>query len=207
MLTLWGRANSINVQKVMWTAVELGLDHERIDAGGAFGRLDTAEYGALNPNRRVPTLVDGDVVLWESNVIVRYLAAKYGAGGLCPADPADRARADQWMDWFITTMVADLIAVFRQLIRTAEADRDQDAIDASLGRLDAAWDIVEGHLADREDYMVGDGLTMGDIPVGAAAYRYYGLDIPRPDRPHVHAWYQRLAERPAFQAHVMLPLT
>ena len=206
MLKIWGRNNSINVQKVMWTAAELGLDHERIDAGGAFGGLDTAEYGALNPNRRVPTLLDGDVVLWESNVIVRYLAAKYGAGSLCPADPADRARADQWMDWFITTMVADLIVVFWQLIRTAEANRDQEAIDAAVGRLDASWDIVEAHLADR-DYMVGDRLTMGDVPVGAAAYRYYGLDIKRPDRPRMHAWYQRLADRPAFQTHVMLPLT
>ena len=206
MLRIWGRANSINVQKVMWTAAELGLDHERIDAGGAFGRLDTDEYGALNPNRRVPTLVDDDTVVWESNVIVRYLAAKYGAGGLCPDDPAERARADQWMDWFLTTLIADLTVVFWQLIRTPEAERDMTAIEASVDRLDTAWDIVEAHLAGR-DYMAGAGLTMGDIPVGAAAYRYHALDIPRPERPRLHGWYSRLAERPAFQTHVMLPLT
>src|SRR3712207_3006566 len=94
MLRVWGRTNSINVQKVMWTVTELGLEHERIDAGGAFGGLDTAAYWALNPNRRIPTVEDdgGGVVVWESNAIVRYLAARYGAGSLWPEDPAARAR-------------------------------------------------------------------------------------------------------------------
>ena len=84
MLRVWGRNASINVQKVMWAIGELGLEHERIDAGGAFGHLDTEAYGTLNPNRRIPTLQDGSLVLWESNVVVRYLASKYGAGGLWP---------------------------------------------------------------------------------------------------------------------------
>src|SRR5690606_22701182 len=118
MLTVWGRTNSINVQKVMWTVGELGLEHERIDAGGAFGGLDTAEYGRMNPNRRIPVLQDGELGLWESNAIVRYLAARYGAGTLWAEDPAQRSEADRWMDWMVTTLLPDMTVVFWQLVRT-----------------------------------------------------------------------------------------
>src|SRR5262249_14445383 len=104
MLKIWGRTTSSNVQKVMWAVGELGLEHERIDAGGKYGGLETAAYGQLNPNRRIPTVEDGDAVVWESNVIVRYLAAKFGAGELWPSDPGARASADQWMDWQQTTL-------------------------------------------------------------------------------------------------------
>ena len=206
MLTIWGRPNSINVQKAMWTVAELGLECERIDAGGAFGRLDTAEYGALNPNRRVPTLIDGDFVLWESNAIVRYLSAQYGEGGLRPTDTKVRALADSWMDWMVTTVMGDLTLVFWQLIRTADEERDHAAVAAALDRLNPAWDIVEAHLEGR-NFLAGDALTMGDIPLGAAVYRYSALDIDRPNRPSLAQWYQRLSDRPAYRDHVMLPLT
>src|SRR5262245_34169260 len=118
MLRIWGRTSSSNVQKAMWAVGELALAHERIDAGGDFGRLDTDEYARLNPNRRIPTLEDGRVVLWESNVIVRYLAAQYGAGGLWPTDPAVRGVADQWMDWQQTTLGPEMRTVFWGLVRT-----------------------------------------------------------------------------------------
>jgi glutathione S-transferase len=206
MLRIWGRTNSINVQKVMWTVGELGLAHERIDAGGAFGRLDTEEYGRLNPNRRVPTIEDDDTVVWESNAIVRYLTARYGAGGLWPEDPAERARGDMWMDWITAELIPDMTPVFWGLIRTPAERRDQTAIDAAVKRLADKWRLLDGWLAGRE-YVAGDRLTMGDVPAGAACYRYHELPIERPTLPNVAAWYARLRERAPFREHVMIPLS
>jgi glutathione S-transferase len=206
MLRIWGRTNSINVQKVMWAVGELGLAHERIDAGGAFGGLDTEDYGARNPNRRVPTVEDDGVVVWESNACVRYLAARYGAGRLWPEDVRRRARADMWMDWQQTTLLADMTLVFLGLIRTPEAQRDQAAIKAAAERLGVTWRVLDEHLADRR-FVAGDTLTIGDIPVGAACYRYYNLPIARPSLPNLEAWHERLKQRPAFREHVMLPIT
>ncbi len=206
MLRIWGRTNSLNVQKVMWAVGELGLAHERIDAGGAFGGLDTRDYGARNPNRKIPTLDDDGVVVWESNACVRYLAARYGAGGLWPEDPAVRARVDMWMDWQQTTLLADMTVVFLGLIRPPEDQRDQAAITAAAARLGVSWRALDGHLAGRR-FVGGDTLTIGDIPVGATCYRYYGLPIERPKLPDVEAWHQRLQQRAAFREHVMLPIT
>ncbi len=206
MLTIWGRNNSINVQKAMWAVGELGLDHRRIDVGGAFGGLDSPDYLAKNPNQRIPALEDDGLVVWESNAIVRYLAAKYGASKLWPEDPAVRAVADQWMVWQQTTLLADMLVVFLGLIRTPEADRDMAAIEASAANLGGLWQRLEGHLEDR-DYVAGDGFTMGDIPVGAACYRYLALDIARPELPATAAWYDRLKARAPFREHVMIPLS
>jgi glutathione S-transferase len=206
MLKVWGRNNSINVQKVMWVVGELDLAHERIDVGGAFGGLDTPEYGKLNPNRRVPVVEDHDVVVWESNACVRYLAARYGAGRLWPEDVRRRARADMWMDWQASTLLPDMTTVFWGLIRTPEAERDHGAIEAAVKRLGATWRILDRHLAARR-YVTGDVLTIADIPVGAGCYRYFELPIERPDLPNLATWYDRLKERPPFCEHVMLPLT
>ncbi len=206
MLRIWGRTNSINVQKVMWAVGELGLAHERIDAGGAFGGLDTEDYGARNPNRRIPTVEDDGVVVWESNACVRYLAARYGAGRLWPEDVRRRAGADMWMDWQQTTLLADMTVVFLGLIRTPEDQRDHAAIKAAAERLGVTWRVLDGHLADRR-FVAGDTLTIGDIPVGAACYRYYNLPIERPSLPNLEAWCERLQQRPAFREHVMLPIT
>jgi len=206
MVKVWGRTNSGNVQKVMWAVGELGLEHQRIDAGGTFGGLDTDAYGTLNPNRHVPTLEDGRIVLWESNVIVRYLAAKYGAGGLWPTDPGVRGVADQGMDWQQTTLGPEMRIVFWGLVRTPAERRDQRAIDAALAQLRELWARLEAHLASRA-FVAGDTLTIGDIPIGVMCYRYYALDIERPRLDHLGAWYARLTARPAFRAHVMQPLS
>lgn len=206
MLRIWGRTNSINVQKVMWGVGELDLPHERIDAGGAFGGLDTDAYGALNANRRVPTIEDDGVVVWESNACVRYLAARYGTGSLWPEDPAVRAAADMWMDWQQTTLAIDMTTVFWGLVRTPEAKRDQSAIEAAAGRLGALLRRLDSYLGSRR-FVAGDSFTMGDIPVGAVCYRYYELPIERPKLPAIEAWYGRLQERVPYRTHVMLPLS
>lgn len=206
MPTVWGRPNSINVQKVMWTVGELGLEHRRIDVGGPFGGLDTEEYGRLNPNRKIPTLVDGDVVVWESNAVVRYLAARYGAGTLWPEDPGERSWADRWMDWQITEVQPHLHVVFWNLIRTPPERRDADAVAKAAQALGRVWGIAEARLA-AVPWLGGRRFTMGDIPLGCAYWRYRNLDIPRPDLPRLEDWFARLSERPAYRTHVMLPLS
>lgn len=206
MLRIWGRTNSINVQKVMWAVGELGLDFERMDVGGEFGGLDTADYGALNPNRRVPTLQDGAFSLWESNAIVRYLAAKHAAGGLWPTEPEARAVADQWMDWQQTTLLPDLRIVFWGLVRTEPAKRNQAAIDAAVENLKPIWEKLNQHLGDRR-FVADDRFTMGDIPVGAMYHRYRALGVERGSDENLAAWYERLKRRACYRAHVMLPLS
>jgi glutathione S-transferase len=204
MLKVWGRKTSINVQKVMWTVGELGIPHQRIDAGGLFGGLDTPEFAKLNPNRLVPVIDDNGFVLWESHAIVRYLAAEYGMGTLAPAERRQRALANQWMEWANSTIYPDVILTcFLGLIRTPAKDRDVAAIEAAARRAGEKLNILDAHLAGRS-YILGELLTAADIANGALMYRYFNLDISRPQLANVEAWYQRLTQRQPYQEHVML---
>jgi glutathione S-transferase len=204
MLTIWGRTNSSNLQKVVWCCAELGLEYERIDMAGPFGF--TPEYLALNPNKVVPTVDDDGFILWESNVIVRYLAAKHGHGTLYPADHKERAEADRWMDWQQTTLWAAMRPLFFGYVRTPEAQRDQAALAAAQRESEHVLAIFERYLADRA-FVAGDRFTMGDIPAGIAIYRWFAMPLERPDFPHVARWYKSLTERPGYRTHVMHPLT
>jgi len=206
MIRVLGRANSINVQKVMWLTGELGLDVERVDIGGAFGGNDQPEYLAKNPDGRVPTLEDGDFVLWESHSIVRYLAEKYGSSPWWPAKLEDRALASKWMDYCLFNMHPPMTTIFWTLIRTPEAERDMDAVAKCVASASKFWKVVDGQLA-KTNFLTGTAPCIGDIPLGCMVYRWYALDIDRPDLPNLRAWHDRLAERKAFQEHVMLPLT
>jgi glutathione S-transferase len=206
MLAIWGRSNSVNVQKVLWCCEEMGLVHRRIDAGAAFGVVDTPEYRALNPNGLVPTVDDEGFVLWESNAIVRYLAAKHAAGSLWPADPRTRAGADRWMDWQQTTLWPALRPLFMGLVRTATEKRDLRAIEDSRRRTAEALGILDGHLKARA-FVAGEAFTMGDIPLGCAIWRWMALPIDRPELPSVQRWFDSLAQRKAYKTIVMLPLT
>jgi glutathione S-transferase len=207
MLTIWGRANSLNVQKVMWCLAELGVPCRRIDVGMQYGGNDTPEFLAKNPNGRVPVLEEeSGFTLWESNTIVRYLAAKHGAGRLWPADPARRADSERWMDWQITTVDRPLFTVFWGLVRSPAEKRDMKAIEAARDALGDLWKIADARLADRP-YLGGDTLTIGDIPLGAVAHRWFNLPIDLPSCPNVEGWYKRLGERAPYRSHVMLPLS
>jgi len=202
MLEIWGRPYSSNVIPVIWTANELGLDYTLQLAGGSFGKLDTEAYGKINPNRMIPSIRDGDFALWESLAIVRYLCDRYGAGTLSPAEPQMRAIADQWMEWSASRAFMPVIYLFFATVRTQPDARDPAKI-ASLNK--EAYDaltILDKHLADRA-YVCGDHFTMGDIPIGCVVYRYFNVDVERPALPHVEAWYDRLATRPAYKDHVM----
>ena len=207
MLKIWGRKNSANVQKVMWAIGELKLAHERIDIAGAFGRNREPAYLALNPNGIVPTLEDGDFVLWESNSIVRYLAGQHPDGGLAPDDPQARARAGQWMDWQLSVLGPAIGDAFWGLIRTPAAERDTASIEASIARTTAAIRILDGQLA-RTAYVAGDAFSMGDIPVGIFSYRFRELVPQRPALEHFERWYAAISRRQAFQDHILsMPLT
>jgi glutathione S-transferase len=204
MLKIWGRTNSGNVQKVMWTVAELGIAHERIDAGMKFGGVNEPWYRAMNPNGLIPTIQDGNVVLWESNAIVRYLAAKYGDGKLSPSDLAARADADRWMEWCSTTVGPAVSPIFVGLIRTAPEQRDTKAIEQAREKMIKHAATLDAHLADKR-FVTGDTFTMGDIPLGCFVNRWYDLPIERPHYPNLVAWHRRLSERPAFRQHVMIP--
>ncbi|MCC6467921.1 MAG: glutathione S-transferase [Alphaproteobacteria bacterium] len=205
MLRIWGRLNSYNVQKVMWLVGELGLAHEHIPAGGAFGGLDTPEFLAMNPHGRVPVIDDGGTVVWESQTILRYLAARYGRPAFWSDDPAERSRAERWMDWSATTLQPDfLMGVFWGWYRTPAAQRNMPAVEAKLAACARHFELLDRALAGR-DFLCGDTLSLADIPAGVSLYRYYGMDIPRPAVANVEAWYRRLAQRPAFVRYVMVP--
>ncbi len=206
MMKIWGRTNSINVQKVLWCCAELGLEYERVDAGMAFGVNDTPEYKAMNPNGLVPTIDDGGFILWESHAIVRYLARKHGTGTLWPNDARAAADADRWMEWYSTTLWLNLRPIFHNLVRTPVEKRNMGEVEEARKRLAANFGILDKHLAGR-DYLAGQSFTVADIPMGVASYRWFNLPLERPAMANVERWYRRLCERPAFKQHCMLPLT
>ncbi len=202
MLKVWGRNNSLNVQKVMWALAELGVPGERIDAGGAFGKTKDARYLAINPNALVPTLDDDGFILWESNSIVRYLASRHDKNHVLePADLPMRARAQMWMDWQLSVLQPSQRDLFWGLIRTEPDKRDPAAIDASRTKNTEAMKLLDAQLA-KTAYVAGDVFTYGDIPVATNAYRYWALVPDHPPLPHARRWYDTIAARPAFAAHV-----
>lgn len=205
MLKIWGRKNSSNVRKALWCAEEAGLAYERIDAGGAFGLVNDAPYRALNPNGVVPTLDDDGFVLWESNTIVRYLAARY-APALYPQDLQQRASAEKWMDWTTSSFAAPFRTVFWGTLRTPPEQRDPAAIQAAIDTCVALLAVPEAALA-KQPYLSGEQLGMGDIPLGSFIYAWFEMPIERPPQPHLQAWYARLKARPAYRAAVMTDLT
>ncbi|MBM3601927.1 MAG: glutathione S-transferase [Alphaproteobacteria bacterium] len=204
MLKVWGRRNAFNVQKVMWLIGELGLPHSHVHAGGPYGGLDDPRFLAMNPHGRVPVIDDDGTIIWESHAIIRYLAARHGTGTLWPEDPADRSFADRWMDWSQASLQPDFMDLFWGYYRTPEKQRDWPTIRDRIERCKRHFRSLDRHLAG-QPYLGGARFTMADLPAGTALYRYFNLDIEHPDVPHVHAWYARLAERPASRHNVMLP--
>jgi glutathione S-transferase len=211
MLRLWGRTTSSNVQKVLWLTDEIGLPLERIEAGGAFGVVDEPAYRAMNPNGLVPTIDDDGFVLWESNTVLRYLAATRGADGLYPTEPTRRADVERWMDWNLSTLGPALAPAFFGLVRTPAAQRDPAAIAAAGSKAAGALAILDAQLQARP-FVCGEALTLADIGPGINVYRWYNLDFAsvgyqRPELPALRAWHERLAQRPAYRKWVMIPIT
>ena len=207
-LTIWGRANSVNVQKVLWCLRELDVAYQRIDAGMAFGRNSEPEYLAMNPNGRVPTLVEGDFVLWESNSIMRYLARVHGkASSLYPEAPKTRAGVDRWLDWTLSTLQPVDRPVFWALVRTPVEKRDMVAIQKDADAEAVQWRIVDAQLATRR-FIEGDDFTIADIALGAYARRWFGVEgIRKPQLDHLERWFAQFASRPGFVQFIAPPMT
>ncbi len=218
MLQLWGRKNAYNLQKVLWLLAELQLEFEHHDVGRSAGELETAEFLALNPHARIPVLVDGGQSLWESNSILRYLAASYDGSyhdddnlvgnnrnstQFLPSKPLARARVECWMDWELSKLQPDFIDLFWSYYRQPPAARNSQRIELARERCAKHFELLDRHLQHQE-YLAGDFFSVGDISVATGLFRYFnmGLDVPRP--PNLMLWYQRLGQRPAYQQTIML---
>jgi glutathione S-transferase len=207
MLKIWGRKNSSNVQKVLWAVSELGLAHEHTEVGGAFGGNREPDYLALNPNGLVPLIQDGDFTLWESNAIVRYLSGKYGAGTLAPADIETRARAEQWMDWQISTVNPAMVTAYWGLVRTPPEQRDHAAIGAAKNKYTEAMTILDAQLG-KTDFVAGGAFSMGDIPLAIMARRYLFLFPDHSPLSNLERWNAAIEQRPSYREHVAaVPMT
>jgi glutathione S-transferase len=199
-LTIWGRANSVNVQKVLWCLAELDLAYQRIDAGMAFR--------TTGPNGRVPTLVDGDYVLWESNSIMRYLNLAYGGGSpIYPPSPQARAAVDRWLDWTLSTLQPVDRPVFWALVRTPVEKRDMVAIQKDVDAEAMVWRIPEALLASRR-FIEGDQFTIADIAIGAFARRWFGVEgVAKPKLPNLERWFAQISQRPGFAKFIAPPMS
>ena len=208
MITIWGRANSANVQKLLWCCDELVLPYERIDAGLQFGRVNEPAYLAMNPNGRIPTLVDGDFVLWESNAILRYLVMEYGpSSSLYPSGPRQRSSIDRWLDWSLSTLQPAERPVFWTVVRTPAAEWDAAKLAAGIAAVTVLWKLVDTHLQGRF-FLEGETCTLADIVIGTYARRWFGLEgIERAPLPNLERWYSRLATRTGFKKYIDFPLT
>ena len=206
-MTLYGRRTSINVQKALWALRELDLPFDWVEADSAIGWPSNPDYlQNLNPNGRVPTLVVDGTILHQSNVIVRYLAYTYGRGSLWPEDAMVRAQSDVWMDWQQTECYQNLTPVFWGLIRTPPEKRDMVQLKAQIEKLHDNFRVLDRALKGKK-YVAGDDFTMGDIPAGAALYRYMAMELDRPSMPDLETYYERLQERPVYRSDIMIPLS
>lgn len=201
-MKLWGRQTSFNVQKVCWLLGELRLEFEHEQLGGRFGGLDTADFGHLNPHRKVPVLQDGDLTLWESHSILRYLAAAYGGEAWWPASAAARSHVDRWLDWHATRLQPSFMALFWGYYRQPQATRNWRAISTARAACKESYQLLDDQLASSA-FLCGDNPSLADIAVGATLFRYFGMGLPVPHPPNIEAWYGRLQARQAYQQHIM----
>ena len=202
MFTIYGRANSSNVRKVLWLCAEIGqTDYTRLDYGRGFEPLDSADYRALNPNALVPTLVDGDLVVWESNAILRYLATKYGPPEIYPVELVARTRVEQWLDWQLTTVVPGLRTLFFGLHVKDPAFTDASKLETAQAQATRDLGILDAQLAETGAFVAGDALTIADCALGMFVHRWFALPLPleRHALPALTAYYDRLKQRAPFQ--------
>jgi glutathione S-transferase len=197
-LQVLGRKSSINVRKVLWVCDELGLAYERSDWGQGFAPTQSPAFLALNPNALVPVIVDAGFVLWESNSICRYLAAKQGRSDLLPTDAAGRARVEQWMDWQAGELNNAWRYAFMALVRQSPAHTDATAIEASRDGWHRHMQILDAQLATTGAYVAGPHFTLADVVLGLSVHRWLMTPIARPELPAVVTYVERLRQRAGF---------
>ncbi|MEM0977466.1 MAG: glutathione S-transferase family protein [Pseudomonadota bacterium] len=204
MIELFGRASSSNVQMVHWALSEYSVPFNRHDVGENFGGLDTPEFLSMNPNGTIPVIKDGDMVLFESAAILRYLAENYGPSEAWPNDIAARARIDMWAEWAKQGPSNRFtFPVFWRVVRTPIERQNQSEICRAVDRFESDLPVADAQLA-KNDWLAGDRMTHGDFILGHVLFRYFTIKIDRRDFPYVRAYYDRLCRRPAYQKTVML---
>ncbi len=204
MLTVWGRPSAYSLQKVQWFLDELGVEYEHVNVGGALGGLDSKEFLAMNPNGRIPVIQDGEHIIWESNTILRYLAATYGTDVYWNESPVERSQFERWMDWELSSLQPSFLALFWNFYRTPENQRDSEKIVFNRQQCEKYIKILDLHLQQNE-YVSGGQFGLGDICVGTCFFRYFniGIELDRPK--NVNEWYARLSDRPCYQRIIKVP--
>jgi len=200
-MKILGKAASINVRKVLWTCAELGLDCQREDWGAGFADPQTPEFLKLNPNGMVPVLLEGDFVLWESNSICRYLAARQARSDLLPAAPQQRALVEQWMDWQAGELNNSWRYAFMSLVRQSPAHQDAAALAAGVAGWNRHMAMLDAQLAAGGPYVLGADFTLADVVLGLSVHRWAAAPLAHAELPAVRAYYERLSARPGFMAH------
>ena len=204
MFTIYGRPNSSNVRKVLWLCEEIGqTGYERLDYGRGFKPIDSPEYVSLNPNMIVPTLVDGDLVLWESNAILRYLAAKHGPEDIYPTDLFARAKVDMWMDWQLTTLITGVRLLFQGLHVKDPAYTSPEHLENAAKLATKSMTILDANLAGSSGFVAGEKFTIADCAIAMFVHRWYALPIEREEFKAIEAYYERLKERAPFQKWIL----
>jgi glutathione S-transferase len=197
MLRILGRGTSGNVQKVVWLLEELGEQYVREDYGRQFGNTQTAEYLALNPHAKVPTLLDGELAVWESNTILRYLCNKLPRGReLYPLEPAARSQVERWMDWQLAALNGPYLGVFREAKKKPEERAASFAADAK--ELGAQLELLEKGTGGRP-YIAGASFSIADVCLGPIVDRIFGFPITLPALPSIRSWHATVTARPAYQ--------
>jgi len=200
MLKVLGRTTSLNVQKVLWLLDELDMAYAHENVGGPFGGNREQAYLDLNPNGTVPTLIDGEFVLWESNAVMRYIANQYGGGRFYPEDIRARALVDQWTDWQTSTLMPSLAPMFQGVVFDKRAPTEMpDAIAASERKLQ----ILDRHLKGRS-FMCAEALSLAEFALGSCVYRWFHFGVGTEPLADLRRWYDHLTARPAFQKHIMV---
>ncbi len=200
-LKILGRISSINVRKVLWVCDELDLAYAREDWGTGFRDVRDPEFVKRNPNAQIPVIIDGDVILWESHTILRYLANHHGAEGLYPSEPLARAHVDQWLDWQAGDLNPAWIYAFNALLRNSPEHDIPAAVERSIARWTQLMQVLDGHLRTTGAYMTGNSFSLADISVGLSVTRWRATPFDKPVLPDVDAYYDRLSHRPAFVAY------
>jgi glutathione S-transferase len=196
MLRVLGRATSGNVQKVIWLLEEIGLPYKREDYGRQFNNTGDPAYLKLNPNGKVPTLVDGDSVVWESNTILRYLCNKQGGHALYPSDPAARSQVERWMDWQLASLNNPYLGIFKEAKKPAAERAASWATDAK--ELKTQLDILEAGMGG-QPWLAGQAISLADVCLGPIVHRCLDFPVDLPELAGLRAWRDKLAARPAFK--------
>lgn len=205
-ITLYGRNDSSNVRKVLFLCAEIGLDYDRHDYGRGFKPANSPEYLALNPHARVPSIVDGDAVVWESNTVLRYLNTKFGRDDLHPKEPVARAHVEQWMDWQLAHLQPAITPVFMgRFLKNPEFDKPE-IVDKFIDQVAGMMRLLSAQIDKAGGFVAGPNLTLADMSIGIFVHRWFTV-VPEAEKlqPLVD-YYSRLSQIEGYKSSALIGL-